>query len=144
MFEDKPTTSSNHGVAGNDRKPNKDSYLPPDQAKIKKLKSKAKSYNFSKEAWEKHTSECMNVTFHTTGRRVCFWCIESACLDKRMEGYRAIPDLTKQTGVKEDYRIYRHKLDTATKEQCPAYNGVDDKAKNGVQVYASTINKVKK
>ena len=60
-----------------------------------------------------------------------------------MEFYRAITDATKQAGVKEGYRIYRHKLDDATKKQCPAFKGVNDKAKNGVQVFASMINKVK-
>ena len=50
----------------------------------------------------------MNVTFHPSGRRVCFWCIESAYLDKRTAVYRDIPYPTKQVGVLEDYRIYRH------------------------------------
>ena len=85
--------------------------------KIKKLKSKVKGYNLGTEAWEKHTMECMNVTTHTTGRRVCFWCIESACLDKRTAVYRDIPDPTKQAIVRDDYRVYRHKVEAATKDQ---------------------------
>ena len=95
LFEDKPTANFNHGAAGEEKKPNKDKYSFPDQAKIKKLKSKTKNVNFSTEAWEKNTTECMNVTYHTTGKAVCFWFIESACLDRRTAVYREIPDPTK-------------------------------------------------
>ena len=55
----------------------------PDQAKILKLKSKIKSFCANPEAWEKHCNNFRDLSFKTSERRVCYYCIESTCLDKR-------------------------------------------------------------
>ena len=146
LFEQKSnaTPTANFGAAGEEKKPVKANKPAPDQAKILKLKSKMKSFCVSKEAWEKHCNDFMNLTYHTNGRRVCYYCIEAACLDRRTSLWRESPEAKERGTVKDDYKTNRHKMDMYTKEKCPAYQGGSDKAKNGVQVYASRVIKTTK
>ena len=87
LFEGKPNTKP----AGEEKKPGNAEKPAPDPAKILKLKSKTKSFCASTEAWEEHCNDCNNLTYYTNARRVCYYCIEAACLDRRTTLWRESP-----------------------------------------------------
>ena len=93
----------------------------PDQASIKKLRDVVmdESKTWSNAVWENHKNNCHKVTFKTNSYRICYWCIDEACLKKRGEAFKHISPvnyLDMKNG--EKYISWRIRMDKGTSDSC--------------------------
>ena len=65
--------------------------------------------------------------------RLCYWCIESQCLDKRVDHEKKNKGVIYTKGA--NYAEFREKLDKATSTMCKKYKTVKARSDTGAEVF---------
>ena len=77
------------------------------------------------------------MTWKKDSHRLCYWCIESPCLTKRIDHEEKNKGIIR--GEKERYAEYRAKLDKATQSKCKKSKGINDRREPGAEVFQANI-----